>query len=72
MSRMMIALTAVFHIISGLQAVERVEPAKNKPNILMIIADDLGWADLGCYGADLHNSPNLDQLARDYLKFTRA
>lgn len=68
----MIALTAVFHIISGLQAVERVEPAKNKPNILMIIADDLGWADLGCYGADLHNSPNLDQLARDYLKFTRA
>jgi len=71
--RMILALAAVFQIIvSGLQAVEQVEPVKKRPNILMIIADDLGWADLACYGADLHSSPNLDQLARDHLKFTRA
>lgn len=45
---------------------------KNRPNILLIIADDLGWADLGCYGADLHETPNLDALARDHFKFTHA
>ncbi|MBL9211133.1 MAG: sulfatase [Opitutaceae bacterium] len=42
------------------------------PNIVLILADDLGWADLGCYGADLHETPRLDQLAREGLRFTTA
>lgn len=41
-------------------------------NIVFILADDLGWADLGCYGADLHKSPNLDALARSGVRFTQA
>ena len=41
-------------------------------NIVLILADDLGWADLGCYGADLHETPNLDRLAREGVRFTQA
>lgn len=43
-----------------------------KPNVLLILADDLGWADLGCYGADLHETPNLDRFARESVRFTNA
>jgi arylsulfatase A-like enzyme len=41
-----------------------------RPNILFIVADDLGWADLGCYGGRSNCSPVLDQLAREGLRFT--
>lgn len=42
------------------------------PNLVFILADDLGWSDLGCYGADLHETPNLDRLAREGVRFTQA
>ncbi len=41
-----------------------------KPNIIHIIADDVGYDDLGCFGAKDINTPNLDQLATDGMKFT--
>ncbi|OAV44173.1 sulfatase [Lewinella sp. 4G2] len=44
-------------------------PTKNQPNILLIVADDLGWADLNCYGSHLIESPNLDKLARNGIQF---
>lgn len=40
------------------------------PNVILIIADDLGWTDLGCYGSDLYQSPHIDGLARDGMRFT--
>ena len=43
-----------------------------RPNIVFILADDLGWADLGSYGADLHETPHLDRLARAGVRFTQA
>ncbi|MDO6451562.1 arylsulfatase [Oceanobacillus profundus] len=43
---------------------------KSKPNILLILTDDLGYSDLGCYGGEI-NTPNLDQLAKDGLRFTQ-
>ena len=33
-----------------------------KPNVILILADDMGWSDLGCYGSEV-NTPNLDRLA---------
>jgi len=42
------------------------------PNVVLILADDLGWSDLGCYGADLHETPHLDRLARDGVRFSQA
>lgn len=47
--------------------------ADSKPNIVFILADDLGYGDLGCYNKDSKiPTPNLDQLARDGTRFTDA
>ena len=43
-----------------------------RPNILYLLVDDLGWADLGCYGSDLHETPNIDRLAAQSVRFTDA
>jgi arylsulfatase A-like enzyme len=51
---------------------ENARAANAKPNILFILADDLGWSDLGCYGADLHETPHLDRFAREGVRFTQA
>ncbi|MFO1095159.1 MAG: sulfatase-like hydrolase/transferase [Planctomycetaceae bacterium] len=42
----------------------------SRPNILCILADDLGWSDLGCYGGEIH-TPNLDALATNGLRYTQ-
>jgi arylsulfatase A-like enzyme len=47
-------------------------PAPARPNILLIIADDLGCGDLGSYGAKVIPTPHLDRLAREGLRFTQA
>jgi len=47
-------------------------PAAGKPNIVLIFADDLGYGDLGCYGATLVKTPRIDSLASDGRKFTDA
>ncbi len=43
---------------------------KEKPNIVIILADDLGYSDLGCYGGEIE-TPNLDRLAQNGMRFTR-
>jgi len=45
---------------------------QSRPNIIFIVVDDLGWADLGCYGADLHETPNIDKWAEESLIFTNS
>lgn len=42
------------------------------PNVVLIVIDDLGWADLGCYGSRYHRTPNLDRLAAQGMRFTYA
>ena len=44
--------------------------AQTKPNIIVMIADDLGYADLGCYGNTSLRTPNIDSLARDGIRLT--
>ena len=44
--------------------------AAKRPNIIFIMADDLGYADLGCYGAKKIQTPHIDRLARDGIRFT--
>jgi arylsulfatase A-like enzyme len=52
----------------------RAAPAgdRPRPNIVFILLDDLGWGDLGCYGSDFHETPRMDQMAAEGLRFTAA
>jgi len=43
-----------------------------RPNIVLLLADDLGWTGLGCFGSDFYETPNLDRLANNGVKFTNA
>lgn len=56
---------------SSLAARPAQAPTK-RPNILFILADDLGWADLGCQGSTSYRTPALDRLAENGMRFTHA
>src|SRR5690348_14380541 len=43
---------------------------KSKPNVIIILVDDMGFSDPGCYGGEIH-TPNIDQLASQGLRFTQ-
>jgi len=45
---------------------------QEKPNFVFIIADDVSWNDIGCYGNDIVKTPNIDRLANEGLRFTNA
>lgn len=45
---------------------------QQKPNVIIILADDLGYGDLGCYGAKNVETPNVDKLAKQGIRFTDA
>src|SRR5437868_5939973 len=58
--------------VSGL-ASHRVSLAQPRgPNVVFIMADDLGYADVGCYGQRDYATPNIDRLAAEGLKFSQA
>jgi arylsulfatase A-like enzyme len=50
--------------------VAAAEPAR--PNIVIVLADDLGWGDLSCYGGAIARTPHLDRMAREGVRFTQA
>ena len=56
----------------ALLAVLKAEAVFRPPNIIFILADDLGWAELGSYGNRFNETPHLDQLAKEGLRFTQA
>jgi arylsulfatase A len=47
-------------------------PADRPPNIVLILVDDLGWTDLACYGSTYYETPNIDRLATEGMRFTNA
>ncbi|MEM7473445.1 MAG: sulfatase [Planctomycetota bacterium] len=46
------------------------QPNEKQPNIIFVMIDDLGWKDLGCYGNDFVETPRIDKLAREGMRFT--
>lgn len=60
----------VFYLIAGLIYAAPLQAADSRPNILIVMLDDLGYSDLGCYGGEI-KTPNIDALAKNGLRFTR-
>ena len=44
----------------------------DRPNVIFVLADDLGWSELGCYGNSFNETPHLDGMAKEGLRFTQA
>ena len=62
-----IGLTTVVLCTVGIQQSFSIDiVTKEKPNIVFILADDLGWTDLGVMGSDYYETPNIDRLATEY------
>ncbi len=60
----------VKYLPMGIIALNAVAEKVQKPNIVIIMADDLGYGDLGCYGNNAINTPHIDQLAKEGIRFT--
>jgi len=78
LAALLLAPLAVLHaangnnVTPGKAASHRSDAKATQPNILVILADDLGYGDLGCYGATKVKTPNIDRLAREGMRFTAA
>ena len=73
----LVALAVLYCAPASLQVrpfAQNARPVGNRetrrPNVLIILADDLGWSDVGCYGSEI-STPSLDALASDGLRFTQ-
>jgi arylsulfatase A-like enzyme len=65
MNRLSLSIAALLCAICGISA------AVDKPNLIWIMADDLGYGDVGCYGQKVIQTPNLDRMAREGMRFTQ-
>ncbi len=66
----LLGLSATAGLVSG--PLFRCNTMSGRPNILFILVDDLGWKDLGCYGSTFYETPNIDRLAAEGMRFTDA
>lgn len=67
--RLILAVTVIFIYTSSCQTNDKQK--NSKPNIIYILADDLGYGELGCYGQELIETPNIDRLAENGIRFTQ-
>lgn len=66
---LLVALILLSTLFSSLLHSEDITAAPSKPNILIILADDMGYSDLGCFGSEIQ-TPNLDKLAMNGVRFS--
>jgi arylsulfatase A len=59
-------------VLAPLATLPAADSPEQKPNIIVILADDLGWADLPAYGNRFNEAPGLDRMAREGMRFTQA
>jgi len=67
-----LAATAAGAVAGVASQTVRAQVPSKRPNVLFILADDLGWGDLSCYGRPDYQTPNLDRLASEGTRFTNA
>lgn len=68
-----VSILLIFTAVIGVSAQnKKAKPSDTKPNIIFILADDLGIGDVSCYGSDNNKTPIIDQLAKSGMQFTHA
>lgn len=65
-----VAAFAVAIFLAGCTGSSTDGTGASPPNFLILLVDDLGWTDLGCFGSDYYETPNIDRLAADGVRFT--
>jgi arylsulfatase A-like enzyme len=68
-ARIVVIVVVSFCGLARAQGPQPTAPAR-RPNIIFILADDLGWSDLACQGSKYYESPNIDRLATEGMRFT--
>ncbi|MCA9060200.1 MAG: sulfatase-like hydrolase/transferase, partial [Planctomycetaceae bacterium] len=63
-------LACLIHVWSSSFLMAESRSSAARPNLVFILADDMGWPDTGCYGHQFHETPVLDQLAAEGMRFT--
>jgi arylsulfatase A len=71
MNRLIIVLSCVAASSWHMIAVHAHAADTPKTNVVLILIDDLGWKDLGCYGSEYYQTPNVDRLAAEGMRFTQ-
>ncbi len=69
MQQYRISVIAILTFVWGWVGISQAQTADQRPNILLVVADDMGWTDLGSFGSEIE-TPNLDALAQRGVKFT--
>ena len=70
--RFRLALFVYLHILGSFALPGQSVHAETKPNVVFILADDVGVNDLSLYGSKFFETPNIDRLAEQGMKFTQA
>ena len=71
MMKKLFSFTLTLFFVQSALAIPKEQPAPfAKPNVIVIMADDLGFGDLSCYGADSFETPEIDKLAAGGIRFT--
>ncbi len=70
--RQLLKISSVAAIAAATPSILRAAPAKKQPNIVLIMADDLGHEAIECYGGTSHKTPRINKMAAEGMKFTKA
>lgn len=71
MNRMLFQSVALVCLLIAANFVAAASPEVTRPNVIVILVDDFGWGDIGCYGNTLVKTPHLDQMAKEGTRFTQ-
>ncbi len=63
---------AVLALVAAVTPLASAQPTDEKLNVVFLLADDMGWTGPASFGGDLHETPNIDRLVREGMKFTQA
>lgn len=64
-------LALVLALVAGVVTLDRSCGAERRPNVVLVLIDDMGWTDLGCQGSKFYETPHIDRLATSGMRFSQ-